>query len=52
MKEKYKTPEIKAEELLKIDVLCDSDESSDNTKYNGRYNVEFSAKQWTLEDLL
>ncbi len=48
--DKYSKPEIKVEELFKVDVLCDSDGS--NTTYNGKYNVETSAKQWALEDLL
>lgn len=52
MKNIYKTPEITVEELLKADVLCDSSEGSGNTTYSGKYNVETSAKQWTLEDLL
>lgn len=48
MKEKYLTPEIKTEELVKADVLC----ASSNNQYNinGKFNDYF--KKVTLEDLL
>ena len=52
MKNKYNTPEIKVEILAKTDVLCDSGDSSETVTQNGKYNVEFSSKNWTIEDLL
>ena len=48
MKDLYKTPEIKVEELTKTDVLCTS---SGFTK-NDKYNIEDTARSWTLEDTL
>lgn len=49
MKEKYITPAIEVDELIKKDVLLAS--SSGFTK-NGTYNIEDTAKGWTLEDVL
>ena len=51
MKNKYLTPIIKIEELVKLDVLCESGEISGFTK-NGKYNIEDTARSWTLEDTL
>ncbi|MBR2280570.1 MAG: hypothetical protein IJ903_06585 [Ruminococcus sp.] len=48
MKEKYITPAIELDELLKEDVLL----ASNMPKRNGVYNIEDTAKGWTLEDVL
>ena len=52
MKDLYITPEIKMEILAKADVLCGSGDTSETVTQNGKYNVEFSSKNWTIEDLL
>lgn len=49
MENKYTTPTIEVDELIKKDVLLAS--SSGFTK-NGTYNFEDTAKNWTLEDVL
>lgn len=51
MKQKYTTPAIEVDELIKDDVLLSSNESSEPIR-NGVYNIEDSAKGWTLEDSL
>lgn len=46
MKEKYLPPEMRIEELVKMDVLC----VSKLYNINGKFNDMF--KKFTLEDLL
>ena len=49
MKDLYKTPEIKVEELVKKDVLC---ASADETTKNGTHNFITTAKSWQAEDYI
>ena len=51
MKQKYTTPAIEIEELIKEDVLLTSDQPS-RPIINGIYNIEDSANGWTLENSL
>jgi hypothetical protein len=46
MKEKYLTPELEIEELVKADVLCVSKQYNINGKFNEMFN------KVSLEDLL
>jgi hypothetical protein len=48
MKQKYITPTIEVDELLKKDVLL----ASNMPKRNGIYNIEDTARGWTLEEVL
>ncbi len=52
MKYFYTTPEIKIEELERKDVLCTSGTGTDDPTRNGVYNIEGSARSWTIEDSL
>ena len=52
MKYLYKTPEIKVEELVKVDVLCASSEVIGNDNKVESFNDTVGSKPFTLESFL
>ena len=52
MKNLYKTPEIKVEELVKVDVLCASNEIVGNDNKVESFNDTVGSRTFNLESFL